>query len=472
MLNTDLTQSRKISAVAAAVPAPVIPSDSIPRDIFARGVAQQGVSMFATPPTLRSNLLFTQYNIEPGAATDQKSSGRCWIFAGLNTMRMAVAGKWGKDFAFSQNYIAYWDKYERAQQYFDYMLEHGNTAVTDAEFSAFRSRFFTQGGEWELFANIVKKYGVVPDYAMPETTHSSSASGHMGVVSSTVHLYGALIHQAMQEGNREFALQLKAEGTQLVEQQLQAYLGKPPSQFNWRVPKSSSGITVPFGNGQAELKGDKAVEPVAMTPLDFLAETGVDFANYVHLVDLAYAPLYTRVVVPEINNTKEGNPLQGLNFGIDAILYSARASIKAGYPVFFGSETESLDCNARLFSLTCNDADKLLGVDKRKLELSKAASLQYNATSIAHAMALVGCDDEVGLTRDATGEFPEINKPMWRIVNSWKDQDTLYATDDWVRRYLYDVVVHKQFLPAEVAQQVDAGVADTILPVSDPFAKI
>lgn len=112
-------------------------------------------------------------------ATNQKSSGRCWIFAGLNVLREIVGKRCGiESFELSQNYVAFWDKYEKANYFYESILDTADRDIDDRTVQFILSNGIQDGGQWDMLVNLIKKYGLVPKDAMPET-HHSSATGPM-----------------------------------------------------------------------------------------------------------------------------------------------------------------------------------------------------------------------------------------------------------------------------------------------------
>lgn len=451
------------SKVATYVPRPLPPQSPPPilpppvgyGDFLQRYVAKYGIGDVAyAPGTIHAAHLRTTYNVDPGAPTDQKSSGRCWIFAGLTMMRVPMLKTYGKEFSYSHNFISFWDKYERANNFLEKTIMMGDRSVRDPAMVEHLEHAFTEGGEWELFVNLVDKYGVVPSYAMPETEASNNSSMYLTPLKIRLREAAGVLHKMAQQGDYDGAQRYKQQVMAQVRSLLRLYLGAPPKTFEWQPPQ------------------DPAAPLMQMTPLLFRAANPTYFANLVHLTHLPYVQTNVRVQIPEATNMVEGECLRGLNVGMDVMQEAIRRSIKGGDLVFCGIETQHLDREKRLWSLCGDQSDALFG-GALPYRLSKGDRLLYRTTGVAHAVALMGCDDVGTRRRDVPSPFAELNEPMWRIVNSWKDRTDIYATNRWLEEYLYDIIVDRKYLPESVVALATSKSTPVVtLPASDPFGRL
>ena len=155
---------------------------AISSDFLARSIAKNGIAPIKDDPNMLKEYLSTKYTIDTGNSTNQASSGRCWIFSALNWMRTLRLKDYGKPFEYSQSFVAFWDKFERANHFLETMCKLSDQDVNGQEVQNVLTKIFTDGGEWELFENVVQKYGLVPKYAMPETGFSGQSAGYMDIL--------------------------------------------------------------------------------------------------------------------------------------------------------------------------------------------------------------------------------------------------------------------------------------------------
>ena len=112
------------------------------------------------------------FNIElkQGSITNQEQSGRCWMFAGLNVLRFELMHKWNiSDFEFSENYLLFWEKMEKANTYLEYVLDTLDETTDSRIFQYVNAGPVEDGNWWQGFANLVSKYGLVPKRTYPES---------------------------------------------------------------------------------------------------------------------------------------------------------------------------------------------------------------------------------------------------------------------------------------------------------------
>ena len=210
---------------------------------------------------------------------------------------------------------------------------------------------------------------------------------------------------------------------------------------------------------------------VRMTPLDFYGQSKFSIADKVHLTHLPYHPMGKKIVADDIGNVEEGVRLQSLNVRMEDIKGAVRASIKAGEAVEIACEMRALDRNKKLLSVENDKTGEIFGFDPR-LTLDKGQELQYQVTSVAHGMVLVGCDDEEIKRLEGGGLAPASLGPLWKVENSWKDNQFLFMTDKWFDRNCYGIVVDKKFLSASLREASEEGGETIHLQPWDPFCKI
>jgi bleomycin hydrolase len=420
-------------------------------------ISQNGMGSIKDDPRVVAEHLETTYTTKMGHGTDQKNSGRCWIFAGLNVLRTPMLKKYTDDFQYSQNYIAFWDKLQRTNTFLEYFLCNPYKEMDDSEFRNFVKSFYEDGGEWEYFINIVNEHGLVPASAMPETAFSGNSEGYMTTIKLYLREQGALLQKMARDNPDDPAITVRKEAIiAKVSSILQDYLGTPPEEFPW--------------------KDQDAKRFRAMTPLEFRKENPIDINAKVHLCDLPYAPKNTWLISQLSNNVIGGQPVRGLNVGMRVMLDAARRSIKAGVPVLIGSDTKFLHKDANLFSLEGDLTREIFGFDPKQA-LSKGNKLKFRVTSVAHATVLTGCDDPgtSRVTRGYKKSAPEhLRGPLWQLENSWGEkQQTFFLTEDWLKEYLFEIVVEARFLTKAIRKMaLSKHTPESELSSNDPFGEL
>mmetsp|Transcript_101148 Transcript_101148/g.198481 ORF Transcript_101148/g.198481 Transcript_101148/m.198481 type:complete len:490 (+) Transcript_101148:40-1509(+) len=468
---------------------------------LARSIAKNGITPIKDDPTMIKEYLSTKYTIDTGCSTNQASSGRCWIYSALNWMRTFRLKDYGKSFEYSQNYVAFWDKFERANHFLETMCSLSEQNVDSQEVQNVLTRIFTDGGEWELFENVVQKYGLVPRYAMPETGFSGQSAGYMDILRKRLRVGGGVLHKLLRDAGSTPSADVLREAERIKDQLLVevyrvlvSYLGSPPCDFLWQAPKVEKKKEEKKKEGEEEGAESKEEAPkglvieesrpyTRLTPLQFLEQSMFAFGEKVHLSHLPHHPEGRLLVASSVTNVTESKRLQAFNVNMTIIKSAVRASIRAGQPVELACEMRCTDRTKGLLSHENDCTDKIFGMDD-SISLSKGDELMYQVTTVAHGMVLIGCDDEISSTSDASatpattegvGSVVLPLGPLWKVENSWKDHQYLFMTDAWLDRNCYDVVVDRKFVPEDILVALDNAIekGDHIsLPTGDPFCKI
>lgn len=369
--------------------------------------------------------------LSQGDITNQKRSGRCWMFASLNTMRFRVMKKLNlKTFELSQAYPLFWDKYERANWFFQNIISTANDPATSREVAFLLLDPLCDGGQWDMFRSIVKKYGVVPKDAMPET-HCSSNTGDMDAFLTRFLRGGAKTLREMVAAGAG-ADELSAKQAELLGQfyrMLAICLGEPPASFELRLRD----------------KDDKLVASGTFTPKQFFDEyVEMNLDDYISVINAPTAdkPYFHSYSVRFLGNVAEDGGVHYVNLPVESLKRAAIAQLKDGLPVWFGCDVDQNYLqDDGMMGIDTMDVDGLFGVPVMA-SMDKAARLDYGESLMTHAMVFQG----VNLNGDG--------KPtLWRVENSWgKDHghdgyDLM--TDDWFSEYVYQVVVDKKYLTDE-----------------------
>ncbi len=362
--------------------------------------------------------------------TAQKGSGRCWMFAALNTFRTKAATTMNLEaFELSQNYTMFWDKLEKANYFLESILQTLEEPVGSRLLDWMLANIITDGGQWDMFVNLINKYGVVPKSVMPET-ESSSSTGNMNYqVTYMLRDYGVRLQKAAAKGAKEDKLRQQKDGYMSeVYRMLCIHLGEPPTDFQW----------------QWRDKDKQFHRAGRLTPTEFYEKyVGYNLNDMVCLIhDPRPAhPLNATYTVKFLGNVVGGRPTEYLNTDLDTIKQAAIKQIQAGDSVWFGCDVgKFLDGEAGVMDTELFEFDLVYGCEP---EMNKAERLMYGHSLMTHAMVFTGVDM-------AQGGQPT----KWRVENSWGDtrgeKGWFQMSDRWFDEYTYEVVVHKNHVPAEI----------------------
>lgn len=371
--------------------------------------------------------------VKAGAATSQNSSGRCWMFAGLNLFRMAAAEKMNlEDFELSQSYLFFYDKLEKSNYFLENILRTLEEPTDGRLISWLIQAPIQDGGQWDMFINLVKKYGVMPKEAMPET-ESSSSSGIMNErITLKLREYAACLRDQYRRGASLDTLRAqKSKMLEEVYRMLCIHLGEPPSEFLWQWRDK-----------------DKAFHRDGMmTPHQFrerYVSHDLDaMVCLIHCPTLPYNALYT---IDYLGNVVDGQIIRYLNVELDVMKAAAVAMIRDEKPVWFGCDVGKMfDRDLGLMDLELYDYEGVYGT---AFGMDKATRLDYGSSQMTHAMVFTGVD------------LDEEDRPRkWRVENSWGDKGGdkgfMVMTDRWFDEYNYEVVVEKQYLAPELLSILD-----------------
>ncbi len=362
-------------------------------------------------------------------ATNQKQSGRCWGFAGLNLMRIALGKKFNlEDFEFSQNYFMFWDKLEKSNYFLENIIRTRDESVDSRLIMFLMTDPIQDGGQWDMFVNLMEKYGVVPKSVMPESVQSSSSSMMNRLITRKLREFAYEIREGKYQGADESELRLrKEEMLQTVFNMLCMNLGTPPESFDWQIRD----------------KDKKFIRHTDLTPQKFYRDiVGVNLREKICLInapmrDKEYYKLYT---VDYLGNVEEGEIVKYINLPSGELKKYAVKSIENDEPVWFGCDVGKLyHPDLGVMDTHLYDFPLMYGTD---FQLNKGRRLEYGESLMTHAMLFTGVDVKDGSTR------------KWRVENSWGDKrgDKGYflMTDEWFDEYLYEIVIDMKYLPEDI----------------------
>ena len=370
--------------------------------------------------------------------TDQKSSGRCWLFTGLNVLRAAAADKYDLgDFRFSQNYNFFYDQLEKANLFLQAVIDTRDKPFEDREVDWLFANPISDGGTFTGVANLVMKYGVVPADVMTESLSANNTSAMATQMKTLLRRCGLKLRETPAGVKAKdvpaYLQKQKVEMLKDVYHVLALCLGVPPTSFEWK------GKTY--------------------TPQQFYKELlGYDLeGNYVMLMN---DPMREYGKVYEIQYDRhlyDGQNWVYVNLPIERIKEMAIASIKANKAMYFSCDVgKFLDRTRGLADLNNFDYESLLGVD---LSMDKRERVMTHASGSSHAMTLIAVDLKDGVPQ------------KWMVETSWGAssgyQGNIIMTDEWFNEYMFRLVVEKQFVPADVMKMLEQK--PIMLPAWDPM---
>lgn len=366
--------------------------------------------------------------------TNQKKSGRCWLFAGLNLLRERVAAKCRlDDFELSQNYMAFWDKFEKINYFLEAMIDLAGQPVEDRVLTYLLQTGIGDGGQWDMFAALVEKYGVVPKAAMEETFQSSNTRNMNGQIDQALAGYAARLRRLHAQGAGREALE--AEKAAMLRQMygfLCTCFGQPPRTFDFEyVDRDKHRHLVP-----------------GLTPQQFMAEyVGMDLAQYASLINAPTTdkPYHRTYTVDYLGNVVGAAPIRYLNVEMDVLKQAIIRQLTAGEIVWFGSDVGKFgDRETGVWDDKAFDYEGAFGIP---FDLTKEEALDYRISAMNHAMAITG----VNLDSDG-------RPTKWKIQNSWSDEHGhkgyYVMSDSWFDRFTYQAVIRQDLLDETLRQQL------------------
>lgn len=414
-------------------------------------VTQTSVDDVALNREIVTNTDFTfSHWLDDWAVTHQKNSGRCWMFAGLNLFRVGAMKKMKlKEFEFSQNYTLFWDKIERANYFLETIIETAARPVGDRVVAFLLSQPLSDGGQWNMFVNIVRKHGLVPKALMPET-QSSSNTGRMNSILLHKLREGAKTLRGLHAGGAslEETRTAKQEILKVVHRILCIHLGTPPARFRW----------------QWNDKNKKFHRDGEMTPQQFARKyLTLPVDDYVCLVHdpRPTSPFNRTYTVQHLGNVVGGGIVRYLNIDIGLMKELAMRSIRKGEPVWMGCDVgKMMRCDLGLWDKNLFDYETLYDT---AFNLDKADRLIYHETAMTHAMLFTGVD-------------VVNNRPRrWRVENSWGEEKCgrkgfFVMNDSWFDEHMFEIATRRSALPKPL--QVALKLPPIVLPPWDPMGSL
>ena len=380
------------------------------------------------------------HRVKTQGITDQKSSGRCWLFTGLNVLRAKMIDKYDlPGFEFSQNYNSFYDLLEKSNLFLQAIIDTRDLPMDDRKVDWLMKNPIGDGGQFTGVSNLIMKYGVVPKSAMPETYQSNSTSNMAMILKWKLREYALELREMKpaQTAARKEAM-LSEIYRILVE-----CLGVPPTEFEWtRYDKA--------GN---------VVSSKTYTPKSFYEEyIGEDLENNYIMVMNDPTREYGKVYEIEYDrHVYDGENWLYVNLPIERVKELAIASIKDNTAMYFSCDVGKFMDRTK-GTLDVNNFD-YASLFRTSFPMDKKQRIQTYSSGSSHAMTLIAVD------LDAEGQ-----PKKWMVENSWGASSgykgNLIMTDEWFNEYMFRVVVEKKYVPADILKMLDQK--PILLPAWDP----
>ena len=385
--------------------------------------------------------------VESKAITDQKSSGRCWMFTGMNVLRNKAIREHNlpADFQFSQAYTFFFDQLEKSNLFLQAMIDTYQKPLDDQEVDWLFKNPIGDGGQFTGVANLIAKYGLVPREAMPETYNTDNTSSISNLLSLKLREDGLELRTlAAKKGVTAAQLQQrKTEMLGTIYRMLALTMGEPPAQFTWQ---------------QKDAKGE-IVSTDTYTPMSFYEKFAkTDFSKYYMIMNDPTREYYKVYEIQYDRHVYDGQNWRYLNLPMDEIAPMCIASIKDSTMMYFSCDVgKFLNRDKGFMDVNNYDYGSLFGTT---FGMDKKARVATHASGSSHAMTLCAVDlDKEG-------------RPLkWMVENSWGSsygyQGFLIMTNDWFNEYMFRVVLEEKYIPAKYITMLHQK--PIMLPAWDPM---
>lgn len=383
------------------------------------------------------------YRVPQVGITDQKQSGRCWLFCGLNILR-AEMRRQNPDmasFEFSQSYLFFFDQLEKSNLFLQTIIDTRKLPMDDRKVEALFSSPISDGGTFTGVANLVTKYGAVPKEVMHETYNANNTGRMHMILVLKLREFGLELREM--KGNAKQLQARKEEQLKTIYRLLCLTLGTPPQQFTWSMRNQK----------------DSILSTETYTPLSFAQRfaSNTQVSDYVMLMNDPSREYYKLYEIDMDRHTYEGNNWCYLNVPVEDMQEVAIASLKDSTAMYIGCDVgKELDGERGYLSMNNYDYGSLLGVD---FPMNKKQRVMTHASGSTHAMALVAVD----IADD---------KPVkWMVENSWGEKSGykghLIMTDEWFHEYMFRLVAEKKYVPERLLKLMNQKPVQ--LPMWDPM---
>lgn len=398
--------------------------------VIERAVTHQGILESSEDFTAEGKMspVFS-IDLSTGKVADQKQSGRCWMFAALNTMRIHLMNtyKVPDDFELSQNYTNFWDKFEKANYFLENVLKTADQPLDSRKVAWLMATPQQDGGQWDMLCALIEKYGIVPKSAMPETFNSNRSSQLNKFLNLKLRHDAVALRELVADKASEAKIaETKDNMMSEVYRMLTYALGEPATKFDFEYRDKDKNYHFDAG----------------ITPQEFFKKyVNLNLEDYVSLInsptdDKPFNKTYT---IEMLGNVVNGRPVKHLNLEMSELKKLAIKQLQNGESVWFGSDVgQSSNTKKGIMDTGLYAPDELFDSD---LSMSKAERLDYGESLMTHAMVITGVDLVDG------------QPTKWKVENSWGEKvgtkGYFVMSDDWMNEFVYQFVINKKYLTDE-----------------------
>lgn len=419
-------------------------------NVIKNAVVKNGIQSVAANHQSYINMNYTFSNeIKTGKITSQKRSGRCWLFAGLNTFRNKVAKEYKiKDFELSQTYMMFWDKLEKSNYFLESIIDTLKEGIYSRIIMWLLNNPIQDGGQWDMFAGLVRKYGVIPKQMMPESYHSGFSYKMNKIITMKLRENASILRKLYKEGQDIDALrEEKQKMINDIYRMLVYFLGEPPTEFDFEYRDDD----------------DCFHSERNLTPKTFFDKyVNINLDDYISVINAPTVdkPFHKTYTVKYLGSVYEGNKVLYLNVDNETLKELAIKQLQDDEPVWFGCDMQQdTDRETGIMDIDYYPFGEVLGT---KFGLSKADRLNYGESQLTHAMVFTG----VNLVDD---------KPnRWKVENSWGEENGnkgfFIMSDSWFDQFNYQIVINKKYLSGDLKKASEES--PKILPPWDPMGSL
>ena len=421
---------------------------SDPINIVARNAINSVGSMFSTVNSTRvnqiSHLFLNTVKRKNVKSTNQGASGRCWMFAALNTFRHLMMNALDlENFEFSEVYLFFWDKLERANSYLRWFIDHPDEPIGARPYEYMISDYMCDGGWWNTFANLVNKYGLVPKEAMKETYQSDDSEDMNKIIKERLDSTVNRLRINRAQMTKHEVERLRKTTLIQIYETLVKFLGEPPKRFDWQFSQEEGASIV------SKLTPKGFLEMVAPS-----LDMNKDFVTLAHIPipSLKYYQLYR---IRNTANVAEGECATFFNVPLHELSKYAIKSISKGFAVWFsGDVRKQFNWFHSCLDDALDDSQRVFGETP---EFAKGDRILMRNVQGNHAMLLTGFN------------LDEKERPVnWQVENSWGYYDHevpgldgfLSMSHSWFEKYVIDIVVHREFLSRTLRKRLKGEVIE------------
>ncbi|HFD1595433.1 TPA: aminopeptidase C [Enterococcus faecium] len=402
---------------------------NIKQQALQRAVVKNGITASAENVSAQvENTPVFSIDLATGKVANQMQSGRCWMFAALNTFRHKMLNQFHlKEFELSQNYTFFWDKYEKANYFYENIIATGKEAIDSRKVAFLLATPQQDGGQWDMIVSLFQKYGVVPKSVMPESANSSNSRDLNNYLNKLLRKDAVVLRKMVAQGETLDAIEEKKEEMlESIYNFLSISLGTPPKEFDFEYRDEEKNYHLDRG----------------LTPQIFYDKyIGVKLDDYVSVINAPTKdkPFNRSYTVEMLGNVVGGKEVKYLNVDMETFKKLAIAQLEEGESVWFGCDVgQSSTRTSGIMALDAYSMDDLFDTD---FTMTKAERLDFGESLMTHAMVLTGVDLVDG------------QSTKWKVENSWGEKvgknGFFVMSDAWMDEYTYQIVVRKDLLTKE-----------------------